>query len=223
MSPSLSADCGGPYDLKPEHTITCWEDMATSPAESAIIDNLVANPALVRGKRLLHVGIGNSALPFALIDLIAAYVGITISVPEVERFKRVLGGRENMVGLLLNKYDAREYPKIEGKFDLIVDTLLKSVACCEKHFDEMMCFFAERLNAGGKIVTTENGVHFGWTGTTVRAYTPGAQPDPALASARVLGRSELEAVGRKYGLRMSDEGARRVGEKTDIILTLMKP
>jgi hypothetical protein len=223
MSPSLSADCGGPYDLKPEHTITCWEDQPTSPAESAIIEYLVANPAFVQGKRLLHVGIGNSALPLAFEHLLAAYVGITISVPEMDRFKRVLGGRENMVGLLINKYDQREYPRIKGKFDLIVDTLLKSVACCEKHFDEMMRFFAERLTPGGKIATTENGVHFGWPGNTVRAYTPGAQVNPALASARVLGRSQLEAIGRKYGLGVRDEGARRVGENSDIILTLTKP
>ena len=172
---------------------------------------------------MLHVGIGNSALPLALIHLLAAYVGITISVPEVDRFNRVLGGRENIVGLLINKYDPREYPRIEGKFDLIVDTLLKSVACCEKHFDEMMRFFVARLIPGGKIVTTENGVLFGWPGYTGRAYTPGAQLDPALASARVLGRAELEAAGRKYGLPINDEGARHVGEKSDTILTLTKP
>lgn len=222
VSPSFSADCGGPYDLEPEHTITCWEDMPTSPAESVIIDYLTANPALYRGKRLLHVGIGNSALPLALKDLVAAYVGLTISEPELNRFNRTLGTHQNMTGLLINKYDPRGYPRIEGEFEVIVDTLLKSVACCEKHFHEMMRFFARRLRAGGKIITTRNGVHFGWPGNTVRAYTPGAQLDPALGSARVLGLTGLEATGRKYGLTLTDEGARQVGEKSDIILTLTK-
>lgn len=187
------------------------------------MEYLLGNPALVQGRRLLHVGIGNSALPLALIDLLAAYVGITISVPEVDRFNRLLGRRENTVGLLINKYDPREYPRLEGKFDIIVDTLLKSVACCEKHFETMMRFFAERLTPGGKIITTENGVLFGWPGNTARAYTPGAELNPELGSARVLGRSQLEATGRKYGLTMSDEGARPAGEKSDIILTLTKP
>jgi hypothetical protein len=222
MSLSLISDCGGPYDLTSEHTITCWEDMPTSPAESAIISYLVENTDLVAGKRLLHVGIGNSELPRALIDFLSSYVGITISAPEVDRFKRMFDARSNMVGLLINKYDQRDYPKIDGKFDLIVDTLLKSVACCEKHFDEMMRFFAGRLTPCGKIVTTENGVQFGWTGDRSRAYTPGAQIDPAVASARVLGRSQLEDVCRKYGLLTSVEETRRVGDRSDTILTLTR-
>jgi hypothetical protein len=222
MSLSLISDCGGPYDLTSEHTITCWEDMPTSPAESAIISYLVENAELVAGKRLLHVGIGNSELPRALVDFLSSYVGITISVPEVDRFKRMFADRSNMVGILINKYDHRDYHKIDGEFDLIVDTLLKAVACCEKHFDEMMRFFAGRLTPGGKIVTTENGVQFGWPGNTARAYTPGAQLDPALASARVLGRSQLESASRTYGLLMSVEGTRRAGEQSDTILTLTR-
>jgi hypothetical protein len=125
--PSLfPSDCGGPFDLKPENTITSWESLPTSPAEVAVFDFLRSEQLQWRQKRLLHVGMGNSSLAETFAAGLAEYVGITISLPEIERFKSKLANAGNAHVIFLNKYDARMYPKIRGDFDVIVDTSLKS-------------------------------------------------------------------------------------------------
>ncbi len=197
------ADCGGPFDLSPNHTISNGESLPTSGAESAIIAFLKSEPQRIAGKRLLHVGIGNGSLTAAFEADLSQYVGITISLPEIALFERKFSGAKNATGVLLNKYDPRMYAKIQGDFDIIVDTLLKSYACCEKHFEQMMEFFASKLTAGGTLITTENGVLWGWRGNINRAYTPGAQVDPSIAKFRILGRDGLRRFGERLGLTMN--------------------
>jgi len=133
---------------------------------------------------------------------------------------------ENTFAIILNKYDPRMYIKIDGDFDIIVDTLLKSYACCEKHFASMMEFFASRLRSGGTLITTKSGVEWGWRGNTSRAYTPGAQVDPAIAKFRVLGADGLERLGKHLGLIM--DSAKVANSQVDPavddrILILTKP
>ncbi len=219
MSQALYADCGGPYDLTPEHSITCWEAQPLSPAETTLLHYLLSNPALVSGKRLFHIGIGNSQLAAGLQSLVHEYVGITISQPELDLFHRNLSSDPRMAGLLMNKYDHRQYPLITGRFDIILDTLLKSVTCCEKHFDEMMEFFVSKLAPGGMILSTKNGINFGWTGTTERAFTPGSQSDPAVRESRVLGEAGLQALAERLGL---DVKWGPTGATGDVVLTLAK-
>jgi hypothetical protein len=202
MPEGLLADCGGPYEPAPEHTLTCWENQPTSPAETAIMTFLAAEPERYRGKRLLHIGVGNSALPIALAADLAGYVGVTISLPEIERFKSLLGAQPGASVLFANKYDVAALETIEGDFDVIVDTLLKSMACCEKHFMDMMDFLAFRLRSGGALITTRNGVLFGWLGNTQMAHTPGAQTDPAIARFRVLGVEGLASLGAQLGMTL---------------------
>jgi hypothetical protein len=203
MSVVLFADCGGPFELTPDHTITNGEALPTSGAELAVMAFLKAQPQCYTGKRLLHVGVGNSSFPLAFAADLAQYVGITISLPEIALFEDKLAGTKNARAVLLNKYDPRMYLKIDGDFDVIVDTLLKSYACCEKHFEQMMEFFASKLVCGGILITTENGVLWGWRGNTSRAYTPGAQTDPSIAKFRVLGRDGLKRIGERLGLTMN--------------------
>jgi hypothetical protein len=69
---------------------------------------------------------GNSSLAETFAAGVAEYVGITISLPEIERFKSKLANVGNAHVIFLNKYDPRMYPKIRGDFDVIVDTSLKS-------------------------------------------------------------------------------------------------
>jgi hypothetical protein len=162
MTNVFLADCGGPFDLTSDHTISSFESQPTSDAELAIIAFLKSEPQRHVGKRLLHVGVGNSFLPTELAADLAQYVGITISLPEIALFEKIFSGATNAKTLLLNKYDPRTYEKLNGKFDVIVDTLLKSYACCEKHFVQMMEFFASSLTSGGVLITTETGVQWGW-------------------------------------------------------------
>ena len=219
MSQPLYKDCGGPYDLTPEHSITCWEAQPLSPAEATLLQYLLSNLSLVSGKRLFHIGIGNCQLPAGLRDLVREYVGITISQPELDLFNRSLANDRKMVGLLMNKYDHRQFPLITGQFDIILDTLLKSVTCCEKHFAEMMEFFASKLAPGGIILSTKNGINFGWTGTTERAFTPGSQSDPAVRESRVLGEAGLQTLADKLGLEVRWGPTGATG---DVVLTLCR-
>jgi hypothetical protein len=203
MPDMFFADCGGPFELTPDHMITNWEALPTSGAELAIMAFLKSQPQYCVGKRLLHVGIGNSAFPIAFAADLAEYVGITISLPEIALFEGRLAGIKNAAAVLVNKYDPRMYLKIPGDFDIIVDTLLKSYACCEKHFEQMMEFFASKLTSRGTLITTEAGVLWGWRGNTSRAFTPGAQADPSIAKFRVLGEDGLGRLGERLGLTMS--------------------
>ena len=155
------------------------------------------------GKRLLHVGVGNSFLPTEFAADLAEDVGITISLPEIAPFEEKFAGVANAKALLLNKYNPRMYGKLHGAFDVIVDTLLKSFACCEKHFADMMEFFAGKLTRGGTLVTTETGILWRWKGNTARAYTPGAQTDPSIGKYRVLGRENLASFAERLGLILS--------------------
>jgi hypothetical protein len=196
------SDCGGPFDLTPDHTITSWESLPTSPAEASIMAFLKSEPQRYVEKRLLHVGIGNGCLPSEFAADLAEYIGITISLPEIALFDKKFAGAENAKVLLLNKYDPRMYTRLDGEFDIIVDTVLKSFACCEKHFWQMMEFFASKLKRGGALLTTENGVLWGWKGNTKVAHTPGAQLAPAIGKFRVLGLDNLGNLCEGLGLSM---------------------
>lgn len=197
------ADCGGPFDLTPAHTITNWESEPTSGAELAIMMRLKANRRSYAGKRMLHVGVGNCSLPLAFAPRLAHYVGVTISQPELQLFERRCANLSNARAFMFNKYDPRAYPSLSGEFDIIIDTLLKSYACCEKHFLDMMGFYAAKLSVGGVLLTTETGVMFGWSGTTQRAFTPGAQTDPGLRRFRVLGVDGLERLAEQLNLEVT--------------------
>jgi hypothetical protein len=203
MADLFFSDCGGPFDLTPDHTITSWELLPTSPAETAVMAFLKSEPQRYLGKRLLHVGIGNSSLPTEFAADLAQYIGITISLPEIALFEKKFAGVENAKALLLNKYDPRMYTRLHGEFDIIIDTLLKSFACCEKHFGQMMDFFASILKSGGTLLTTEAGTLRGWKGNTKVAYTPGAQVDPSIGDFRVLRPDDLRCLCDRLGLTMN--------------------
>jgi hypothetical protein len=203
MAEAFLDDCGGPFDLTPDHTITSWEALPTSPAETAVMKFLKSEPQRYVGKRLLHVGVGNSSVPSEFAPELAEYVGITISLPEIALFERKFAGAQNAKVLLLNKYDPRMYPKLHGEFDIIVDTLLKSFACCEKHFMQMMEFFVSILRSGGMLLTTRAGTLRGWRGNTQVAHTPGAQVDPSIGEFRVLGLENLRCLCERLGLTMN--------------------
>jgi hypothetical protein len=197
------ADCGGPFELTAAHTISSFESQPTTGAETAVIAFLQQRPQLYAGKRVLHVGVGNCSLPAALADDLGAYVGLTISLPEQRLFEEKFAATEHMRVLLANKYDPREYSRIEGFFDLIIDVNLKSFACCEKHFNQLMALCTERLKSGATLITAESGVLWGWAGNTNMAYTPGAQLDPSLAEDRVLGLDGLEGLSQSFGLDLT--------------------
>jgi hypothetical protein len=202
--PTAFADCGGPYDLTPETTLSCWEAEPTSGADLAVLAYLQSRRGRYAGKRLLHVGVGNCSAPLALTPWLGEYVGLTISQPELALFNERCGHLDNASALLMNKYDDRSYGALDGCFDVVFDTLLKSYACCDKHFQAMMEFFVSRLCDGGVIVTSERGVLFGAQPRETLAFTPGAARDPAFREMRVLGMDGLATLCERLGLTISD-------------------
>lgn len=194
-------DCGGPYDLSPEHSTSSWESKETTCAEQAVIRYLVEEPSRYREKTLLHVGIGNGGLFEAIGRELKAYTGITISRPELDCFRRQFPDSKNARTALVNKHDERFFGSMGGDFDIIVDVNLKSFACCEKHFRATMSYFARALTCGGKLVTAQSGLDFGWAGNTAVAYTPGADTRPFMSHHRALRIEGLRRLAADLNLK----------------------
>jgi hypothetical protein len=196
-------DCGGPFDLTPAHTISSWESQPTTSAETAVISYLKRRPALYVGKTLLHVGIGNGSLFKAIGEDVEIYVGVTISIPELRLFEEWFAEQKQARAILANKHDPREFSRIGSAFDIIVDVNLKSFACCERHFDATITYYASCLKPQGMIVTAESGVVWGWQGNTNVAHTPGAGSNALDAEHRVLGVDGLVQLGARYCLDLA--------------------
>jgi hypothetical protein len=223
MTIKTFADCGGPFDLTPSHTISSWESKPTTPAEATVIAFLKSRPLVYMGKRLLHAGVGNCSLPDAVAGDLAGYIGLTISLPEKQLLQQKFVANKKVEVLLANKHDPRTYSKIEGRFDLIVDVNLKSFTCCEKHFHALVKFYADRLLTGGLLITAESGIQFGWKGNTNVAFTPGAQLDPTVAELRVLGRHGLERLSRHFDWTLTCARSATIAHATsDETLWLLK-
>jgi hypothetical protein len=188
------ADCGGPFDLAPGQTMPSWDSMPTTLAEMAVIAYLEQRPEQYVGKSLLHVGIGNSSLFATLGRKLEKFVGLTISLPEQQFFQQRFADANATKIILANKHDPRAYSQIDKELDLIVDVNLKSFACCEKHFDQLMALYAQRLARGVVIITALSGIVFGWGGKTRAAHTPGACLDPSDRDNRILGKSGLVQI-----------------------------
>lgn len=197
--------CGGPFNLEPRHVISSWETLPTTPGDLAMIRYLIKHSDVLTEKSLLHVGIGNGQFFADLRDRLATYVGITISTPEIEHFHEIFRTDEKATIILANKYDPRMHASIPGTFDLIADGALKSYACCNAHFRALMRFYRKRLSPGGRIITTEKGLNWGWAGNTAVAFTPGADTNPLSARGRRLGVTGLQQLAAELRFTLDCE------------------
>ncbi|MAC90574.1 methyltransferase domain-containing protein [Maricaulis sp.] len=195
--------CGGPFDLEPQHTMTNWENMEVTGAEYAVVSYL---ERILRDSdtlsSLLHMGIGNGHVYEKLAAHLSTYVGITISQPELDHFAQRHRNAASIKTCLANKHDPRSYDLYRGDFDLIVDVNLKSFACCQLHYNDYIEFIVGCLNPGGKILTAQSGVDFGWSNNTARGYTPGMEPNVNLVASRTLGVNGLKALAEHHDLKV---------------------
>ena len=139
------------------HNFTYWEDRNTTSDELEIIDFL-ENTYKLESKQVLHIGIGNSF--FAKKFFKNNYIfGITISKKEIENAN--LLNLSNYKFLLCDKYSKNFIRELNNlKFDVIVDTNLKSYSCCHESFNFFMENLFNKLNDDGMLITSKNGMRW---------------------------------------------------------------
>ena len=139
------------------HNFTYWEDRNTTSDELEIIDFL-ENTYKLESKQVLHIGIGNSF--FAKKFFKNNYIfGITISKKEIENAN--LLNLSNYKFLLCDKYSKNFIRELNNlKFDVIVDTNLKSYSCCHESFNFFMENLFNKLNDDGILITSKNGMRW---------------------------------------------------------------
>tara|TARA_B100000787_G_C16195055_1_gene300190 strand:+ start:3074 stop:3733 length:660 start_codon:yes stop_codon:yes gene_type:complete len=105
---------------------------------------------------ILHVGIGNSFLASELSDF-NEIIGITISQNEIK-----YASTKNITNykyFFLNKYKANSLEVLNNKkFDIIVDTNIKSFSCCDKAFNNLFKQYVNSLDQHGFIISHVNGL-----------------------------------------------------------------
>lgn len=119
-----------------------------SGAQLSVNRYLMLAQRLYKGGKILHIGIGNSSVAKELRDIFQQIDGITNTQQEFE-----MGKSLNDRVFLLNKYNLREFVKIDYNYDVIVDVNLKSFACCEKHWLGFMDDVTQKLNIGGRLIS----------------------------------------------------------------------
>ena len=140
-----------------KHNFIYWEDRDTTSDEIEIIDYLEKSYKL-NSKKILHIGIGNSffAKKFFKDNQI---FGITISKREIEKAKLLNLSNYNFV--LCDKYSKNFNKELNNKkFDIIVDTNLKSYSCCHESFNFFIENLVDKLNINGMLITSKNGMNW---------------------------------------------------------------
>ena len=123
-----------------------------SPVQLSVNNYLRSAQRLYKGGKILHIGIGNTSIAKEFRDVFKQIDGITNSQQELEAGKQV-----NDRVYLLNKYDLKEFVKIDYNYDVIVDVSLKSYACCNEHWLKFIEDVLEKLNIGGRLISHTGG------------------------------------------------------------------
>ena len=141
--------------LKNEYTY--WEDREVTTDEIDIIDFLKKSNN-INYESILHIGIGNSffAKNFSKDNKI---IGLTVSKKEINKANDLNLTNYNVY--LCDKY-SKEFKQLLSniKFDLIIDTNLKSYSCCIDAFNYFMENLLSKLNTNGTLITSKNGMNW---------------------------------------------------------------
>ena len=134
-----------------------WEDRTVTTDELDIVDFLKKSNRL-NYKSILHIGIGNSffAKNFSKVNKI---IGLTVSKKEINKANKLNLTNYNV--FLCDKY-SKEFKQLLGdiKFDLIIDTNLKSYSCCINTFNYFMKNLISKLNKNGILITSKSGMNW---------------------------------------------------------------
>jgi len=132
-----------------------WENRKVTKDEIDIVNFLNSinkNTSL----NILHIGIGNSFLASKLNNY-NEINGITISQNEITHAssKNI---RDYKI-FFLNKYEVNSMDIFKNKkFDIIIDTNMKSFSCCDKAFHNLFLQYSNLLENNGYIISHSNGL-----------------------------------------------------------------
>ena len=128
-----------------------WENHNTSRDEKEIIDYLQQNLNIIKNKKILHIGIGNSELGLIFYKEAKYIDGITISGLEK---KNAIKNKCYRNVYICNKYNINDMKiKVIDDYDIIIDQGLKQYTCCQKHFEDLFKFYIEKINIQGLLIT----------------------------------------------------------------------
>ncbi|MCU1451262.1 MAG: hypothetical protein JWP02_3432 [Acidimicrobiales bacterium] len=110
------------------------------------------------GRRILHVGVGNSGLARRFAGRVRLIDGLTVSEAEKALADSLSIPRYTVH--LLSKYGREFGVRVANKYDYVVDNNLASFACCKYHFHRMLDNYIWCMNPGGRILTDQRGMDF---------------------------------------------------------------
>jgi len=132
-----------------------WESNFVTSDEEEIADFLNSSE-LSKNKNILHIGIGNSFLANNLNNY-KSIDGITISNNELSNGQNLKLPNYNI--FFKNKYSKGDLIKDKiNYYDLIIDNNLKSFACCEYSFEDLIIKYKKYLKNGGYIISSLKGM-----------------------------------------------------------------
>ena len=132
-----------------------WENKSVTSDEIDILAFLKSKND-IKKLNILHVGIGNSFLASKLKDF-NEIIGITISQNEIKYASTK--DITNYKYFFLNKYEANSLDIFKNKkFDIIIDTNIKSFSCCDNAFNNLFKQYVNSLSHRGYIISHINGL-----------------------------------------------------------------
>jgi len=158
-----------------------WVDHTreATTVDQARIEDALEGMAL-EGRRILHVGVGNSQFAVRFGPRVRIIDGLTVSEPENALADSL--HIANYSVFLLNKYGRDFLQRIDHHYDFVIDNNLASFACCKYHFHRMLDNYLWCLEPSGSILTEQAGMD--WT----------VGNDPRWR----LGYGDLEALQEKF-------------------------
>lgn len=134
-----------------------WENRAVTTDEISIVE-YIKSINYTKRLNILHVGVGNSYV-YEQLNYKHKLCGITIANSEIT--KSNLYNDKNYDVFYCDKM-SKSLQKLfhNKKFDLIIDSNLKSYSCCNKTFNYMFNNFVNLLELNGSIITTRVGMNW---------------------------------------------------------------
>jgi hypothetical protein len=153
VEPAVSPPCTAAPDEQDGADVD-WSRTRTTPDQLSI-ERVLESEDLV-GKRILHVGAGNSGLARRFASRVDHIDALTVSQEEV-----ACGNCLELPGYaihLRNKYRPGLCQQLGQQYDIIVDNNIGSYACCGAHLRGLMNEYRRLLRMTGYILTDRRGM-----------------------------------------------------------------